>query len=122
MEPLFDKLVQRFRFSSVEDVVQRLEVLEKTQIENYSDLLEVREQKQSLDKEVTQLKKEKENAMSSQYIEMTKLIQKKEKELESLQRELFEQQQTIERLQAMQSKYLDLSSGVVSLWIKWSQV
>ncbi len=76
MEPIFETLAEKYDLTSPSDVIDRLENLEKSQLESYSNLLEAREQKNKIEKELKLMKTEKLDEVQKRYGELTRTLLK----------------------------------------------
>ena len=122
MEPIFERLAEKFHFSSPEDILDRFETLERTQMEIYTELLDVRETRNQTERELNSLKELRNNEIQTQYVENNRVVQKAEKQIAQLQDELLQKEKIIEKNQSMVEKYLQTSSSLLNLWNKWSTV
>ena len=76
MEPIFETLAEKYDLTSPSDVIERLEALEKIQLESYSNLLEAREQKSRIEKELQMVKSEKLDAVQKNFGDLSRSLLK----------------------------------------------
>lgn len=69
-------MCQNFNFKNAEQVIKRLEMLEKAQVDSYTQLLEAQEQKNKLERLLEKTKRELEEKSREKVRELQKTLEK----------------------------------------------
>eukprot|EP00002_Diphylleia_rotans_P002480 TRINITY_DN1155_c1_g1_i4.p1 TRINITY_DN1155_c1_g1~~TRINITY_DN1155_c1_g1_i4.p1 ORF type:complete len:468 (-),score=92.51 TRINITY_DN1155_c1_g1_i4:625-2028(-) len=119
MEPIFRKLAERFDFASPEDVIERLENLERYQLESYTQLLEAQEQRNMMERKLDQSVKEKDESYRMRLVELNQALEKSERRYSELQGQVSKLQSGLHRADETQDKYLTLSFTILDIYNRW---
>eukprot|EP00736_Rhodelphis_marinus_P001516 Rmarinus@m.20350 len=121
MEPIFNQLAERFNFTSPQDVIERIESLERAQMESYTQLLEAQEQKSRVERRLEELRTQNVTAIQAQQLEHTNTINKIERRHKEIKEEFEETTLEVAKLRSKEAVYLDLRNAVIDLWRKWRE-
>jgi hypothetical protein len=121
MEPIFLKLSEQFDFQGPAEVIDRLETLERGQIDSYTQLLEAEEDKNRMERELEGMKKTMENERQQTKLEIKQATQKIEIRNRELKEQLDDTTRLLNRAEEVQDRYLNLNFAVVDLWTTWEK-
>ena len=116
MEPIFNQLEENFAFDNPEQVVQKLELLQKEQIEYFQEAQDAGELNKVLQQKIEGMASQAEAEQSKMAVRLEAVRGKYEAEAASLQHELDAAQNALRRSKQKEITYLTLMNMVTDIW------
>jgi hypothetical protein len=118
-EPLFEDLRKKFNFENPQQVIQRMELLEKAQADSYNQLLEAQEQRNQMERLLEKTKQDAENKNRERLLSLTKNLERSERQAKELQKNVDILEKAKEKADAYNQRYMDLNRAIADIWNTW---
>ena len=116
MEPIFNQLEENFAFDNPEQVIQKLELLQKEQIEYFQEAQDAGELNKVLQQKIEGMATQAQAEQSKMAVRLEAVRGKYEAEAASVQHELDAAQNALRRSKQKEITYLTLMNMVTDIW------